>query len=624
MFVRFETAPRFVTFCIRNMKLSPDQSLAGILEPVFAIRTEHDLGIGDTDGVRQMIDWCQRHGLNIFQTLPINEISDDNSPYNAISSLAIEPTTLAVTPGQLPDLSPKTFRELAPPELLAELRRGPVNYPKVKALKRRLLEAAFVNFLATDFNAEPPTKPRSRRDNEAQTKTESEPPHVGCHLPTKRATEFREFMQENAEWLSDYAMFRMLMEENGGSPAWDRWRPEHRGPRRARMWLLSLPEMRRDELSRQQLFFAYVQWIAFCQWQEVKAHGAAKKVYLMGDIPFGVGRYSADVWANRSIFDLDWSGGAPPERTFKVDPFTEKWGQNWGIPNYRWDELRRHNYAWWRTRVGNIQKVFHLYRIDHVLGFFRIYSFPWTPERNAEFLPCNETEAADRTGGRLPGFKQFPDDTDEHKAANQVQGEEILRVVLDGSGETTVVAEDLGCVPEYVPPTLDKLGIPGFRIPMLFREPDGAYADPKRYPRLSLAQPATHDHTPLARLWQECWANIAAGRDAENNRRELQRLMAFAGLGEEEPPREFDDRLHEGFTRAVMESGSWLAVFQIQDVFGQTARFNTPGSVAATNWSHRLAQTVKQLDADAGLLAKTKMFSHLAQAAGRVIGSARS
>src|SRR5213078_2811503 len=122
------------------MKLRTTQSLAGILEPVFAIRREDDLGIGDTEGVRQMIDWCHRHGLNIFQTLPINEISDDNSPYNAISSLALEPTTLAVTPDALPDLAPKRFRELATPDLLAELRRGPVNYPKVKALKRKLLE----------------------------------------------------------------------------------------------------------------------------------------------------------------------------------------------------------------------------------------------------------------------------------------------------------------------------------------------------------------------------------------------------------------------------------------------------------------------------------------------------
>lgn len=572
-----------------NMKLSPDQSLAGILEPVFAIRTENDLGVGDTDGVRQMIDWCHRHHLNIFQTLPINETSDDNSPYNAISSLAIEPSTLALTPKQLPDLSSKMFHEIARPEVLQELHVGPVNYPQVKALKRKVLEAAFASFLKKHFNQQ-----------------------------TERSKEFRAFTQQNAEWLSDYALFRVLMEENGGSPAWDRWQEQHRGPRRARTWFLSLPEVRREELNRKQLFFAYVQWIGFSQWQAIKAYGTEKKVYLMGDIPFGVGRYSADVWANRSIFDLDWSGGAPPERTFKVDPFTEKWGQNWGIPNYRWDELRRRNFEWWRTRVGNIQKVFHLYRIDHVLGFFRIYSFPWTPDRNAEFLPLNEHEAAAKTGGRLPGFKQFPDDSHEHKAANQAQGEEILRVVLEGSGETTVVAEDLGCVPEYVPPTLDKLGIPGFRIPMLFREHDGSYSDPKKYPRLSLAQPATHDHTPLALMWQECWANIDAGRDVENNRRELRHLMNFAGLNhDEEPPREFSDKLHEGFTRAVLQSNSWLAVFQVQDVFAQTARFNVPGSTSASNWSARLPQPVKQLDADPMLLAKTKMLSRLAKEAGR-------
>src|SRR6266705_2191113 len=125
------------------MKLSPKQPLAGILEPVFAIRTDADLGIGDTDGVRQMIDWCHRHGLNIFQTLPINETSDDNSPYNAISSLAIDPTTIAVSPRHLPDLPPKEFQKLVLPKTLAELRDGPVDYPKVKALKRALLQAAF-------------------------------------------------------------------------------------------------------------------------------------------------------------------------------------------------------------------------------------------------------------------------------------------------------------------------------------------------------------------------------------------------------------------------------------------------------------------------------------------------
>jgi 4-alpha-glucanotransferase len=587
--VRFESQLGFVTIQVQ-MKLSPDQSLAGILEPVFAIRTENDLGIGDTDGVRQMIDWCARHGLNIFQTLPINETSDDNSPYNAISSLAIEPSTLAITPKLIPELGETKFKAIATTKRVTELRGGTVNYPKVKALKQELLAAAFQGFLVAHFNK-----------------------------GTARAETFRLFMRANADWLSDYALFRVLMEENGSSPAWDRWPAEHQGPRRARTWLLALPEKRREELSQKQLFFAYVQWLAFTQWEEIKAYGAKQKVYLMGDIPFGVGRYSADVWANRSMFDLDWSGGAPPEKTFKVDPFTEKWGQNWGIPNYRWDELRRHNFEWWRTRVGNIQKVFHLYRIDHALGFFRIYSFPWTPDRNAEFLPLNETEAADRTRGRLPGFKQFPDDTHGHQAANQAQGEEILRMVLEASGETTVVAEDLGMVPEYVPPTLLKLEMPGFRIPMLFRDPDGRYADPKHYSRLSLAQPATHDHPPIAAMWHECWANIEAGRDVENNRRELQHMMNFAGLHDEQPPREWSDRFHKAFLRAVMESNSWLAVFQIQDVFGQTARFNVPGSTSTSNWSARVEQTVKELDTNPVLLTKTQTLSRLAKEAGRVV-----
>jgi 4-alpha-glucanotransferase len=586
------------------MKLTHDRLIAGILEPVFAIRTEDDLGVGDTDGVRQMIDWCQRYGLHVFQTLPINETSDDNSPYNAISSLAIEPATLAVSPAQVPDLTAGDFGALTAPEVLADLRRGPVNYPKVKALKRALLQAAFERFYTHEFTR-----------------------------GTTRDAQFRAFRTENTHWLSDYALFRALMEANGHSPAWERWPADQRTPAAARQWLRTLPASKQDEFARRQVFFSYVQWLAFSQWESLKSYASERRVFLMGDIPFGVGRCSADTWANPDLFDLDWSGGAPPERWFRVDAFTEKWGQNWGVPNYRWDEMRRRGFAWWRTRIGNIRKVFHLCRIDHVLGFFRIYSFPWPPERNAEFLPLTEAEAAAKTGGRLPGFKPLDDDTPEHRAANQAQGEEILRVVLAAAGQrgedaaspncdggvaaTLIIAEDLGVVPDYVHPTLQKLGVPGFRIPAFFREPDGAYADPRKYPRLSLAQPATHDHPPLAAAWAEIWANIEAGRNAEDNRRELRRWMDFAGLTNEEPPREFTDRLHEGYVRAVMQSNSWLAVFQITDVLAQTARFNTPGSIATTNWSHRLPQTVRQLEADARLRGKTEMFARLAKESGR-------
>jgi 4-alpha-glucanotransferase len=592
-----------------SMKLSPDQALAGILEPVFAIRTEDDLGIGDTDGVRQMMDWCHKHGLNIFQTLPINETSDDNCPYNVISSLAIDPATLAVSPQFIPGLSRQKFNQIARPKLLRELRRGPVNYAKVKALKRALLQAAFDTFITRHFN-------RTHPDSNPVAISSPSPPleeRAGERRPgTASATRFRQFLADNAEWLVDYAFFRVLMEENGNQPAWDRWLPEHQTPPRARAWLLSLSEKQRGEVARKLFFFMYVQWLAFGQWQALKRYGDSKQVWLMGDMPFGVGRYSADVWANRSLFDLDWSGGTPPEKFFKTDAFTEKWGQNWGMANYRWDELRRRNFDWWRVRAGNIQKAFHLCRIDHAPGFFRIYSFPWTPDRNAEFLPLDEIQAAARTGGRLPGFKPFPDDTIEHKAANQQQGEEILRVVLEASGDTTIVAEDLGVVPDYMPATLQKLGIPGFRIPSFFREQDGRYSDPAQYPRLSLAQPATHDHPPLAAAWAERWQNIDAGRNVEDNRRELRHFMDFAGVKDKEPPRQFTSRLREAYLRAVLQSNSWLVVVMITDVLGQLTRFNTPGTVSPDNWSLRLPKTVKELDKDPVLLARTKTYSRLA------------
>src|ERR1700687_2334991 len=134
------------------MKLSPDKKLAGILCPVFAIRTENDLGIGDTEGVNQMIDWGHKHGFGMLQVLPINETSDDNSPYNAISSIAVDPTTIAVSPKYVPDLSVAKFKVIAKPRFLKEFRAGTVKYTKVKELKRSLLRAAFEAFLAEHWD----------------------------------------------------------------------------------------------------------------------------------------------------------------------------------------------------------------------------------------------------------------------------------------------------------------------------------------------------------------------------------------------------------------------------------------------------------------------------------------
>jgi 4-alpha-glucanotransferase len=421
-------------------------------------------------------------------------------------------------------------------------------------------------------------------------------------------------------------MFRLLTEKNGHC-AWDRWPVEHQSPGRAQTWMFSLLPKDRDAAIDRLTFFMYVQWIAYDQWTRLKEHGANRGVYLMGDIPIGVSRYSADVWADRTIFDLDWSGGAPPEQFFKVDEFVRKWGQNWGVPMYRWDVLRQRDYDWWRTRVGNIHRVFHLFRIDHVLGFFRMYAFPWRPEDNPKYAPLNEDQARELTGGRLPGFKPFADDSPEHCAFNRQQGEQLLGIIRDAAGDTTVVAEDLGVVPDYVEPVLQKLGMPGFKIPHFLRDPHtGEFRDPKQYPTISLATAGTHDHQPLVAHWRDLWRRVDAGQAGDDGQRweaqqalqELGQFMRLAGLGDEPPPRAFTARVHEGCLRGILGSNSWLAIFTITDVFAQDMRFNVPGALADSNWTARMEHTVAGLDRDPDTKTKADTLARLIEATNRI------
>src|SRR5262249_43144988 len=293
---------------------------------------------------------------------------------------------------------------------LAALRRGRVKYRQVKELKQRILEKAFANFAA-------------RADE-------------------NRQSEFKKFCEEESSWLHDYALFRVLIEENKGSAAWDQWPSPHKTIESARSWLRDLSREKQTALTRRRDFFCYVQWIAFQQWRDVKTHAEQRGVALMGDIPFGVSYYSADVFARPHEFMLDWFGGAPPEPLFKDDAFTQKWGQNWGVPLYRWNVMRANNFQWWRERVRATRRMFHLFRIDHVQGVYRIYAFPWRPQRNKEFLPLNQQQMLERTGGSAPHFIPRDDDTPENREANKREGEEYLHAVVDEAGAARVVGED--------------------------------------------------------------------------------------------------------------------------------------------------------------------------------------
>jgi 4-alpha-glucanotransferase len=270
------------------------------------------------------------------------------------------------------------------------------------------------------------------------------------------------------------------------------------------------------------------------------------------------------------------------------------------VPLYRWEEHRASGFAWWRQRVRGVAVGFHLFRIDHVLGFYRIYGFPWRPQRNAEFTPLTDDEAKERTGGELPHYIEHSDDTPEHKASNRAQGEELLRVLQSEVGARALVGEDLGTVPDYVRPSLLALGIPGFKVPHWETDPE---LEPERiliagdqYPRCSIATYATHDHDPLRMMWAR-WMNtieaalheperLAGERDAAW--KEVRQLAAWAGF-EVNRIMPFEE-VHEAFLRGLFRSNSWLAVVMITDLLGTEQRFNVPGSVADTNWSARLPE----------------------------------
>lgn len=566
------------------MNLSPEKKIAGVLVPLFALRGTNDLGIGDLGALREFIDWIAEIGFTLVQLLPINETGADESPYNAISSMAIEPTTLYLAPGSPEELTGEDFQDALTKADLPNLRRGRVKYQRVKQLKRRILEKAFANFSA--------------------------------HAKEERRSEFKRFCEEQSSWLHDYALFRVLIEENDGSAAWNRWPSHHQRTESARNWIRDLPHDKQASLTRRGDFFCYVQWIADHQWRDIKAYAEQRAVALMGDIPFGVSYYSADVFSRPNEFMLDWFGGAPPEPLFKDDAFTQKWGQNWGIPLYRWSMMRANNFRWWRERVQGTRRIFHLFRIDHVQGFYRVYAFPWRPERNKEFLPLDQHEMLERTGGRAPHFIPRNDDTPETRESNRREGEEYLRVVLQEAGAARVAGEDLGVVPEYVRPNLQYLGIAGFKIPQ-WEMRDGMIIPGEMYDRLSVATYATHDHEPIRALWEE-GIEQPTSETGQQGRSTLEKIALFAGLNPKIDQLDYEKDFYPAMMQALFRCNSWIAVVMVTDLLARAYRFNVPGTKANLNWTRRIQRSIAKLRSSRKERRRMQVVRELLEKAARI------
>ena len=575
--------------------LSPDNRLAGILAPLFALRSTHDLGIGDVGCLRDLIDWAAETGFHLVQLLPINETGADNSPYMAVSSAAIEPGTLQLTPERVPGLTQAMLDQTLARVDMEQLRKGPVAYSLVRPLKLGLLEQAFDHFSKSDLARN-----------------------------TCPARAFRHWAAAQAQWIDGYALFRVLMDENAVNERWDLWPQEQHTLVSARLWLAKQPASARKRIDRRVRFYKWVQWVAFRQWEETAAYAEERGVWLMGDVPFGVSYYSSDVFSDPDLFDLQWSGGAPPEPAFRDDPFVSKWGQNWGVPLYRWDRMRDTGFRWWRQRVRLTRDIFHLFRIDHVLGFYRIYGFPWRPQENAQYLPLTHDQARARTGGKLPRFFPHDDSNERNRDLNRKDGELYLRALLEETGQFRLIGEDLGTVPPYVRPSLTSMGIAGFKIPIWEPKWDGWLIDGAEYQRLSVATYATHDHEPLRAWWERRYRatqapapSLQATQESASAWDQMVKLTAFTHLHMREPE-PWSDTLHRTLLRALFRSNSWIAVCMITDLFGSDQRFNVPGAVADSNWSQRLPYEVEKWRQRPDLRALAEAVNSILRETGRL------
>lgn len=550
------------------------QRFTGVLMPLFSLRRENDGGIGDLRALKQWIDWAAEHEVGFLQLLPVNALGEDDapSPYSAISSVALEPLylTLEEVPGMELPLPPYP-EELPPLQLPGG--RDLVDYARVRTYKYHLLQQAWEHF-QTD-----PARGAERAD-------------------------FEQWCRQEGAWLEDYADFRVLSIAYG-TTAWWQWPVQDADA--ARRMVAANPQAQRQKQYRQ-----WLQWLCARQWADVRAHADARGVLLMGDVPIGISVASADVFFERQLFDMNWSGGAPAEGNFAEDPFTAKWGQNWGIPLYRWDVMEANDFAWWNRRIRKLAAIFGMYRIDHVLGFYRIYAFPWMPDRNPEFLPLTPDEAAARCGGRRPGFRPRPDWEAADRRANLIQGDRLLSRLLRAAPGLRVVGEDLGCVPDYVRPDLSRLRIAGFKIPHWEIDEHRKIISGDSYNPCSFATYATHDFPPLCNDWNEWFSHVQIAREAVqtptmtgeplrallNKARDCGRVLAwlgdYAGLALEDSLQPWNAHIKDALYRALFACRSDYAALMWTELFDVPVRLNTPGTEGGCNWRPRMPFTAAQ------------------------------
>jgi 4-alpha-glucanotransferase len=472
---------------------------SGVLLHVTSLPGRH--GSGDLGrGAYDFVAFCGQASLTWWQMLPVGPIgpAPGFSPYSSSSTRAGEPMLIDLE--SLRELDLLTHDELAPP---SSFRDDRVLYPLVQPWRATLLRRAFERL--------PQSSSKLRRD-------------------------LQDFSQKQASWLDDFALFAAMKRRQRNRPWW-KW--DRTIARRDQAALRDAAAALRDEAD----FHRFCQFLFFRQWKELRAAARARGVGLIGDLPIFVAHDSVEVWTSPQLFQLDKNGMPRQLSGYPPDVFSPR-GQMWGHPQYDWQAHEREGFAWWIERFAALFGLFDAIRIDHFLGFDRVWSIP--------------ARKADPRRGRwvdTPGLALFT-------------------AVRKKLGTLPIIAEDLGRLTDRAAALRDRLGLPGMRVMMFGVGVGGGseYHRPHDWPARSVAYTGTHDNDTVVGYYRSL--------DAASRRRMLEFYNAPT-----------DRELPDAMLRALYASPARTVITPLQDMLGLdgSARMNVP-STTRGNWAWRVGE----------------------------------
>lgn len=547
---------------------------SGVAVPVFSLRSSTSHGIGDLADLKKLAGWAGRNGLSMIQLLPINDTTAyltwrDSYPYNCVSTQALHPIYINLEAvGKLKEKSLMAQME----EEGKSLNCGEfLDYEAVWNSKMKWLKAIYAQEKEKSF-AEP-----------------------GC----------RTFMESNREWLLPYAAFSALRDRHG-SADFRSW-----GEYSQFSWeMVERLAGGESSLHEEIHFYIFVQYHLHKQMVQAKESAHKCGVALKGDIPIGISRCSVEAWQYPHLFNFSQQAGAPPD-FFSAD------GQNWGFPTYNWDEMEKDDYTWWKNRFAHFADYFDAYRIDHILGFFRIWEIPveYRSGMKGHFspsLPFSEDELASwgfRDADKRTLFVEDP--YQKGKFHPMIGGEQSEAFALLTHGEQEAFrrlhyyyfyqrhnefwynsamkklqqliastnmltcGEDLGMLNESVSRCMNNLKILSLELQIMPKDLGTGLGNPATYPYLSVCTTSTHDCETL-RMWlgqrngtgdaspQECYSTIATN-------------MAAPSM------------------LAILPLQDWLSIDgKLRKADASSERINIP-AVADHYWRYRMHITIEEL-----------------------------